>query len=443
MRVSLSRLSAGILVSSLVGTSAFAAVFPDVTDSHLYQDPIESLVEAGVISGNPDGNFYPERTVNRAEMLKMLYLAAGITPDKGSTDCFSDVQKGSWYEQFVCDAAERGFVEGYSNGTFRPADPVNRVEALKMVQEVFGIELTDSDLNIPLFNDISVTAWYMKYLKNAYSHGILPIAGSSSLSFTPSAPLMRGEAAAMIFNAYSTLSADVEADVSQPTSSSSSSSTSSAASDPNILEVEYPLSAGGKFEDKKPFSYRFDIDAQTVIDIDVALNANQSGTINCTLFLVKSNGFSDQYFVGLQEEKHCYILATLAPGAYQLQLQPSVDDAMYTVAAKTGTSDGNDGFSQAVGLSNVVLTQSLVENNLQNWYTFKVTATNGKHMKVVVSNTANVDCLIYPMSDVDLYGFAGPECNEDYTFPPGTYYVSVHRTGARGVPQTYSVRLED
>ena len=184
------RYSTFLVASSFILTVHASAVFPDVPHGHMYQEPVEQLVNAGVVNGNPDGNFYPDRAVNRAEMLKMLYVAKGLQPDESSRNCFSDVE--GWYELYVCDAAARRFVAGYSDGTFRPGSDVNRVEALKMIQEVFGLtvdEISESDREIVQFVDISVAAWYTKYLVNAYEVGILPIAGQDPSRFYPDAPL--------------------------------------------------------------------------------------------------------------------------------------------------------------------------------------------------------------------------------------------------------------
>ena len=152
----------GVILLHLIGSSiALAAVFPDVPDSHLYREPIELLVGRAVINGNPDGNFYPETRVNRAEMLKMLYIAAGKIPESTHQRCFPDVIPGSWYEKYVCDAAFQGYVQGYSDGSFRPANTVNRVEAIKMIAEVFGIsvsELSNEMRQVVKFVDVSVSA---------------------------------------------------------------------------------------------------------------------------------------------------------------------------------------------------------------------------------------------------------------------------------------------
>ena len=45
-----------------IGVAA-AAVFPDVPDGHIFQEEVEALVGVSVISGNPDGNYYPDRPI--------------------------------------------------------------------------------------------------------------------------------------------------------------------------------------------------------------------------------------------------------------------------------------------------------------------------------------------------------------------------------------------
>src|SRR3990167_2266936 len=106
------KISAFATVFLAAGFVQAAAVFPDVPEGSLYQEAVEMLVDAQVINGNPDGLFHPNDDVNRAAMLKMLYKARGKTPDPLSVRCFLDVEIGSWYESFVCDAAARRYVNG-------------------------------------------------------------------------------------------------------------------------------------------------------------------------------------------------------------------------------------------------------------------------------------------------------------------------------------------
>lgn len=458
-----------IAASSLAVTSVFAAVFPDVPTGHIFQDPIEQLASAGVINGNPDGNFYPDRDVNRAEMLKMLYLAQGKQPDATSVRCFPDVLPGSWYESFVCDASAMRYVAGYSDGSFKPSQNVNRVEAIKMIQEVFEIpvpEINAIDQSIVNFVDVSASAWYTRYLVNAYMIGILPIAGQDASRFYPDRPLSRGEAAAMIYNGQRAeiqlqrqqteedLGDDDDDDTQQSSSAdteqteSSDGTTQDGGQDdvttPTSLSVDFPLDQHGKFSGKETYSFLFSLSQSITVSTIASLQSGQPGTIRCTLYLLKSDGFSEQYYLGTQNGATCELLTTLTPGDYQLQLQPTDPNTTFTVVAHEAVGDGNDGFSEAQLLPlNTAKTATISPNNFMNWYKFSNTSNDPKRLKVEMSNMTNMSCIVYSMSDVDLFGFSMPQCNQYYQYPQGTYYIAITRGISKSASQTYTVLLRE
>ena len=451
------------LITSLIASSVSAVAFPDVPEDHLYRASVEQLVSAGVINGNPDGNFYPERSVNRAEMLKMLYLATGLSPDPNNVRCFPDVQPGSWYESFVCDAAARRFVAGYNDGLFRPAQEVNRVESLKMVQEVFGFDvgdISDYDRDIVKFADVSVSAWYTKYLFNAYSVGILPIAGQDSAYFRPEQILTRGESAEIIYNAlYANIQESrreqeedlqdtqdpvVDDDDDTWSGDDDDDDTSNSSQSADVRNVSFPIDTSGKFDGKKPASFRFELGSSKVVSTVASLQSGQPGMISCTLYLLEETGFSQKYYIGTQEGRSCEMLTALTPGNYQIQLQPTREDVTFTLVLDVDQGDGNDGFSEADSIPmNLSKTQTIPANNFQNWYRFQVTQDDGQRMKVELSNASQLRCIVYSMDDVDLYGFSGPECNQFYTYPSGTYYIAVGREANKASPQTYTLILRE
>lgn len=441
---------------SLFAVRALAAIFPDVPNGHVYLEPIEALVNAGVITGNPDGTFAPDRQVNRAELLKMLYKATGKLPDVNSRGCFADVERYGWYENFVCDAAAHHYVEGYSDGTFRPANPVNRVEALKMITQVIGIpveEVGESARQLVKFVDVSISAWYTKYLYAAYVKEILPIAGQDSTRFTPDWPLLRGEAAAMIFNA---LKADlVERRQTQSSSSaaplSSQGSVTSAggraSSSPSSsvaagFDVPFPFESAGKFTGSKSLSYRFALDRSVVVSTVVTLQSGQPGEVSCRLYHLTDAGFSYEYFLGFQEGATCTLKTALTPGSYQLELKPTSPSTTFNVKSQeVTTGDGNDGFAQAQTLPfNLARTGTLTPGDYTDWFKFVITAE--KDMQVTFSDAAQLTCAIYPMEDVDLYGFSGPACNQHYLYQPGTYVIAVGRQFPADARQTYTVVVQ-
>lgn len=451
-----------LLLSQSVRAVSMAAVFPDVPDGHMYQEEIEFLVGRQVINGNPDGTFSPLRNVNRAEMLKMLYRVAEKTPDAASRLCFPDVQPGSWYEPYVCDAAKHHYVEGYSDGTFRPERPVTRVEALKMITTVLGIpvpELSQRARDVVKFVDVSFSAWYTKYLYLAFTRGILPIEGQDGPRFFPDQPLLRGEAAAYIFHALHLQEEEREEHASSAVSAVSSvpeesageeassernvrdeSGKSSAAGGPIVKDVRVPLAKEeGIFSGKQAVLYRFALAENRVLRLQAQRASGQQGTVTCRLYRLEEQGFSMEYYLGFEEQGKCVMRVALAPGSYQWEVRPSVRDAAYGVEIVYASGDGNDGFREAKTIGKAAPRMGVLEvGDTADWYKFTV-PTEGDMVLQVTSADA-LGCLIYPMADVDVYGFSGPQCNESYLFPVGTYYVGVGRAAGKAGSAKYTVQ---
>jgi polyhydroxybutyrate depolymerase len=121
------------------------AYFPD-TEESFYRHDIDALRSQNVIKGYADGIFLPKQTVNRAEMLKMiLYARDGHVPNIDES-CFQDVNKGQWYTPYVCQGKKEGVVEGYENGYFLPEKAVNWAEALKMIFTSFHVNVPDEQV---------------------------------------------------------------------------------------------------------------------------------------------------------------------------------------------------------------------------------------------------------------------------------------------------------
>ncbi len=97
---------------------------------------------------------------------------------------FADVSQESPYFDAVEFAHERGIVEGYDDGTFRPNQTINRAEFVKILIGMSAADLEiDSCMNgAPddlyysrpfLFADTPVGAWYLPFVCTAKSRGIV------------------------------------------------------------------------------------------------------------------------------------------------------------------------------------------------------------------------------------------------------------------------------
>jgi N-acetylmuramoyl-L-alanine amidase len=177
----------------LTNLTYFANPFPDTNLEYLEGIAAAELYRREIIGGFPDGQFKGGRLVNRAEAAKFLILSRGISISQNENNGrFKDVIDGQWYTPFVMTAAEKGIISGYPDGTFKPADPVNTVEFLKMLALTFAIESNSTHY----FSDVETNAWYSEYVSIAERFSLFP---NRKTQLLPNAQLTRNEVSIAIY----------------------------------------------------------------------------------------------------------------------------------------------------------------------------------------------------------------------------------------------------
>ena len=153
-----------------------AVQFSDVSTSHKNLAAILFLYSKGIVGGYSDGTFKPDKTINRAELLKILVEGIGLKPSVDEhNNCFPDV-KNEWYAPYVCYAKTANWISGYPDGNFKPEKSINKVEALKMLLNSQGYIVTDEVSEKP-FEDVKTSDWFVQYIDKAKSLGILEETG--------------------------------------------------------------------------------------------------------------------------------------------------------------------------------------------------------------------------------------------------------------------------
>jgi len=109
--------------------------FTDVAGDYVNATAIAYLKTAGVVQGYPDGTYKPTDEINRAEFTKIV--VASLYTDLKGKNCFSDV-KDEWYAPYICKAKDEGIIDGYPDGTFKPADKIKFSEAAKIIVNALG-----------------------------------------------------------------------------------------------------------------------------------------------------------------------------------------------------------------------------------------------------------------------------------------------------------------
>jgi len=147
-------------------------VFSDILGHWAYKLIIE-YNEDGVVGGYNDGTFKPNKSVSRAEFIKIaidalmkttskltIFGSSGAVPDVASGK-FTDVPKDAWYLSQLNFALENKLISGYPDGTFGPNNPITRIEAITILSRIFenneNIDIEELSDDSHGFTDISGT----------------------------------------------------------------------------------------------------------------------------------------------------------------------------------------------------------------------------------------------------------------------------------------------
>ena len=126
------------------------------------------------IIGRPDGNVYPQESITRAEVATIFFrmLTDEVRNEYWSkTNSYSDVTSDDWYNNAISTLSKLGIIDGYPDGTFRPMAGITRAEFAKIAVSFF--ELTDSMReHADIFTDIQ-SSWARQYINAAYLCSII------------------------------------------------------------------------------------------------------------------------------------------------------------------------------------------------------------------------------------------------------------------------------
>ena len=197
MKKFLSLAMALVMSLSLVTISAGAKEFKD--DSKVkYDEAVAVISEIGVVDGYTDGNFNPQNVLTRGAAAKIICnMVLGPTTAsalKADAAPFKDVPANHEFAGYIAYCAQQGIINGYSDGTFRPAGTLNGYAFMKMLLGALGY-----DGKIENFTGPNWTINVAKLAKGADLD-------KGNSDFVGSADVTREEAALYAFN---TLKADM------------------------------------------------------------------------------------------------------------------------------------------------------------------------------------------------------------------------------------------
>lgn len=190
------------------------ASFPDVPANYWARNFIGRLAEKGVIQGYPDGLYRPTASLTRAEFA--IILTGAFNQDKKrEVVTFKDVSSNFWAYPAIREAYEMGFLDVDSRGNFRPDEKITRLDVLVALAKGLNYAPTvASERTLRVYTDGASIPKGDRTLIAAVTERNIVVNYPNVRSLNPQRAATRAEVAALIYRAL--VSTGEVADISSP-----------------------------------------------------------------------------------------------------------------------------------------------------------------------------------------------------------------------------------
>ena len=186
-RAEVTTMFARLLTAQIEADKTYSNTFSDVPKGYWAANYIGYMQQLGIITGYSDGSFRPDAPVTRAEFATIASRFEKLTEGSKS---FADVPDTYWAARYINFAATRGWVTGYSDGTFKPENTITRAEVAavtcRLLERSADQSYIRSHLNeLRTFSDMTESHWaYWYAMEAANGHDYTKSGGSENWNRT-------------------------------------------------------------------------------------------------------------------------------------------------------------------------------------------------------------------------------------------------------------------
>ncbi len=173
-------------------------VFVDVPEGSYYEEAVDWAVEKGITTGTGNNYFTPDGICTRAQAVTFLWRVAGSPTPKTEAMPFEDVLDGSYYYEAVLWAVENGITVGTSATTFSPELTCSRAHIVTFLWRAAN---SPSAKTANPFTDVAADAYYIDAVLWAVKHKIT--VGTTLSTFSPDEGCTRAQIVTFLYRAHS------------------------------------------------------------------------------------------------------------------------------------------------------------------------------------------------------------------------------------------------
>ncbi len=357
-------------------TAHAATFFPDVNPATEEGKAIMELAGRGIISGYMDGTFKPANPITRTQAAKILAGILKLDTIHVKNPQFKDIKPGSENYGAIAALANAGIING-ANGYFYPNQNITREQMSKMIAKGFGLTSSTS-AKLP-FTDVKRGTEFEPYIQALFDNGITK--GTSPTTYGPKSNVKRSQLAAFVVRAEKMLgNATVYA---------------------SQFNQEYIMAVYGGIE---PAEAIFTWDENEDMSEAITMKPLKEGTgkLVITGFSDDSEDFIDIFYLVHVKNVNGKLKVTLEQvqeGDYTENLPLDLSESKLSFVPTQVTVQNANGQALASNLYNFNTTDQTL-SILQNGE-FIVTFSDGEHQQKMAADVYSLDLVRY----IDLYHF--------------------------------------
>ncbi|MCS1395891.1 S-layer homology domain-containing protein [Lysinibacillus sp. PB211] len=147
------------------GTVDTTPLFRDIPSDYYAAGPIAFIKERGIMNGDIYGNFRASDNITRAEMATVVANFKQLHIEENQNITFKDT-KGHWAQWIIEAIRTAGIINGQSDGSFAPNEPVTRAQAIVMMNRMLERGPLQG-VTSPSFQDVKETHWAFEEIEEA------------------------------------------------------------------------------------------------------------------------------------------------------------------------------------------------------------------------------------------------------------------------------------
>jgi len=192
--------------------AGYVEIFTDVPLDYWSYPQVKAVEDASIVKGYADGTYKPTDPVTRDQMAVYISraLAGGdaSVPSFTGTPSFSDVDASNWALKYVQYAVSKAVVKGYSDGTYKPTDQVDRGQMSVFIARAIATPTAGADLvnytppGTATFADVPTSFWAYKYVEYIAQPTIAVTKGYPDGDYHPEYVCTRDQMAVYVARAF-------------------------------------------------------------------------------------------------------------------------------------------------------------------------------------------------------------------------------------------------